>query len=218
MKGKMRKLVAFMLATIMVLAMGITASAQRVGAEVDNTATITINNASKGETYAVYKLFSASVTGTENGSIAYTGDIPDSLATYFTKDASGNVTATAAAKDASGNASEGLQDALAAWTESQTATATAVSDGSTLDFVGLEYGYYVVTTSQGSNALTVTSTNPDASVYDKNASTPSVDPDEGKKVDDDDVYIGQTVSYKLTLQRKSCPIPYMTHCRSTCLM
>lgn len=198
MKGKMRKLVAFMLATIMVLAMGITASAQRVGAEVDNTATITINNASKGETYAVYKLFSASVTGTENGSIAYTGDIPDSLATYFTKDASGNVTATAAAKDASGNASEGLQDALAAWTESQTATATAVSDGSTLDFVGLEYGYYVVTTSQGSNALTVTSTNPDASVYDKNASTPSVDPNEGKKVDDDDVYIGQTVSYKLT--------------------
>ena len=126
MKGKMRKLVAFMLATIMVLAMGMTASAQQVGTGADNTATITINNASKGETYAVYKLFSASVTGTEDGSIAYTGDIPDSLATYFTKDASGNVTATAAAKDASGNASEGLQDALAAWAEASAKAASWV--------------------------------------------------------------------------------------------
>ena len=45
MKGKMRKLVAFMLATIMVLAMGMTASAQQVGTGADNTATITINNA-----------------------------------------------------------------------------------------------------------------------------------------------------------------------------
>ena len=198
MKGKMRKLFAFALAAIMVLAMGITASAQKVGTEAEKTAKITIDNASKGETYSVYKLFDASVTGDEDGSIAYTGNIPDALTSFFTKDAAGNITATDAAKDASGNASEALQIALAAWAKGQTATATVASDGSTLEFVGLAYGYYVVTTTQGSNALTLTSTNPNATVYDKNTTTPSVDPDNGKTVDDEDVYIGQTVTYTLT--------------------
>lgn len=200
MKGKMKKLFALALAAIMVLAMGMTAAAQTEGTKpVDKpTATITINNASKGETYKVYKLFDASVTGTNGGSIAYTGTIPETLAAYFSEDPAGNITATDAAKDEIGDASTALQTALASWAAGQTAVATAVSDGSTLEFVGLAYGYYVVTTTQGSNALTLTSTNPDASIYDKNSTTPSVNPTDGKKVDDDDVYIGQTVNYTLT--------------------
>lgn len=196
MKGKMRKLFALALAAIMVLAMGITASAQTVGTKTDGTATITINNASKGETYKVYKLFDASVTGTENGSIAYTGDIPEGLAAYFTKDSAGNISATEAA-GTNGATSEELQTALTEWTKTATVVANETSDGSILEFAGLAYGYYVVTTSQGSGALTVTSTNPNASIYDKNTTVPTVDPNEGKKVDNDNVYIGQTVTYTL---------------------
>lgn len=203
MKGKMRKLFAFALAAIMVLAMGITASAQTVGSKSDNTATITINNASKGETYKVYKLFDASVTGTEGGSIAYTGDIPSALADYFTKDTAGNISPTeVAGTKPEGSevleASEGLKTALKTWTESEgvNAVAQAVSDGSVLEFAGLSYGYYVVTTTQGAGTLTVTSTNPSASVFDKNTTVPTV-PEDGKKVDNDNVYIGQTVTYTL---------------------
>ncbi|MCI9336132.1 MAG: SpaH/EbpB family LPXTG-anchored major pilin [Lachnospiraceae bacterium] len=60
MKGKMRKLFAFALAAIMVLAMGITASASN----------ITIKGAVKGATYKAYKIFN--VTESESGTASYT--------------------------------------------------------------------------------------------------------------------------------------------------
>ena len=196
MKGKMKKLVAFALAAIMVLAMGITVSAKDVNCGTGD-ATITINNASKGETYKIYKLFDATVTGDENGSIIYTGIIPESLEDYFVKDAAGNIRATdKAVADDGETVSANLQDELTKWTETAAATAQGESDGSALIFKGLAYGYYVVTTSQGNHALTVASTNPVASVYDKNSTVPTV-PEDGKKVDNDNVSIGDTVTYTL---------------------
>ena len=68
---KFKKVSAFMLAVVMALAMSITAFAQTAAlnpADKDN-ATITINNAAKGETYYIYKLFDATVG--EDGQIAY---------------------------------------------------------------------------------------------------------------------------------------------------
>ena len=56
--------------------------------------------------------------------------------------------------------SEGLKTALKAWTATATATATAESDGSALNFKGLAYGYYVVTTTQGDMLISVDSTMP----------------------------------------------------------
>ena len=70
----MKKCISLMLALVLIMALTVGVSAQTVGAE--GGATITINNAAKGETYNVYKLFGATVTGTEGGSIAYTGEIP----------------------------------------------------------------------------------------------------------------------------------------------
>ena len=58
--------------------------AQTVGTATDGTGSITINNAAKGETYGVMKLFDATVG--EGGAISYTGTIPDSLSAFFTKD------------------------------------------------------------------------------------------------------------------------------------
>ncbi|MBD9115581.1 MAG: hypothetical protein EGQ10_00120, partial [Clostridiales bacterium] len=136
-----RKLASLLLALVMVFALATTAFAQ------DVTGSITISNAAKGETYTIYKLFDATVSA-DGKSIAYTGTIPASLSTYFIADKNGYISATDAAKDGA-NMSEGLKNALKAWTATATATATAKSDGSALKFQELAYGYYVVTTTQG---------------------------------------------------------------------
>ena len=70
---KMKKIAALSLATVMTLGLSATAFAQTAAPttpDADN-ATITIANASKGETYTIYQLFNATVTGNADGSIAY---------------------------------------------------------------------------------------------------------------------------------------------------
>lgn len=189
----MKKVISLVLAVVMIMALATTAFAQIVGTAAEGTGSITVSNASKGVTYSVVKLFDASVTGTANGSIVYTGTIPETLTNYFeytgNKDANDNsyVVAKVTTMDAAATA------ALKAWAETQTATASAESDGSVLTFAGLPYGYYVVLTTQGA-AISLTSTNPTGTVRDKN----TTDPDITKVVDDDDVDIGQKVTYTVT--------------------
>ena len=88
--------------------------------------------------------------------------------------------------------SEGLRAALKEWVKTATESVYAVSDGSALNFKGLDYGYYVVTTTQGEQAISVDSTMPDVTIVDKNSSTPS---NLEKKVDNGNVNIGDTVTY-----------------------
>lgn len=194
----LKRLSSMLLAVLMVMAMAIPAFAQEVTVDGDGTASITISNAAKGETYTIYKLFDATVTGTKGGSIAYTGTIPTDLEAYFTKDSAGNISETEAARD-NGEMSEGLKTALETWaaSESATETASAKSDGSTLYFKNLPYGYYVVTTTQGTSAITVDSTNPNAEIVDKNGTVPS---DLSKTVNKDDVNFGDTVTYTVTFK------------------
>lgn len=156
------------------------------------TGTITISNSAKGETYAVYKLFDASVTGIQGGSIAYTGDIPESLSAYFTKDSAGNISAV----ETSAEMSADMAAALKEWTKTATATDTEVGTGGSLEFSGLSYGYYVITTTQGETAISVDSTNPNATVIDKN-STSSIG-GLSKTIDDSTCYVGQTVTYTIS--------------------
>lgn len=186
-----KRLAGLLLALTMVFSLATTAFAD----EDSGTGSITIQNAAKGETYSVVKLFDASVTGETDGSIVYTGDIPDALTLYFEKE-NGYIVATAAAKRADGSLSEAATAALKAWAETQTPTATGEGDGGQLVFTNLPYGYYVVTTTQGT-AITVDSTNPDATVVDKNSTTPK---ELVKTVDDDDVSIGDTVTYTVTFK------------------
>lgn len=184
-----RKLTSLLLALVMVFALAVTVAADGTTGTT-GTGSITISNAAKGETYTIYKLFDATVS--EDGkSIAYTGTVPDSLKTYFTADGNGYISATADATDGA-NMSEGLKTALKAWTADATATATAESDGSALNFKGLKYGYYVVTTTQGNQVISVDSTMPNAIIVDKNSSTP-----EGlrKTASSNDVSIGDEVTY-----------------------
>ncbi len=190
---KFRKIISIMLVTVMALAMSMTAFAQEKSAG-NGPAKITINNAAKGETYTIYKLFDA--TATADGKIAYqsTAAIPQVLDDYFTRDNTGYVHPKDNIKD--GNMTEGLALALENWAKTADATASEVSDGSVLEFTGLPYGYYVVTTTHVDETaakalITVTSTNPNASIYDKNVNQPTAD----KTVEKNSYSIGDTVKY-----------------------
>ena len=184
-----RKLTSLLLALVMVFALAVTVAADGTTGTT-GTGSITISNAAKGETYTIYKLFDATVNA-DGSSIAYTGEIPASLNTYFTADKNGYISATEAAKDGA-NMSDGLRTALTAWTATAPATATAVSDGSALTFNELAYGYYVVTTTQGNSVISVDSTMPRVTIVDKNSSAPK---DLTKAASSEDVSIGDTVTY-----------------------
>ena len=206
---KMKKLVSLLLATVMIFAMTITAFAQTVsytGTGGDG-ATITINNPAKGETYAVHKLFDATVSA-DGTKIAYQGTVPDSLTAYFYQDSEGYVHPQDAIldKDAEGNIigtkmTDALKAALEGWATDSNITAQAVSAGDELEFTGLPYGYYVMTTTHktgtGETAkafITVASTKPNASIYDKNSNVPSAD----KTVEKATYTIGDTIKYTAT--------------------
>ena len=189
-----RKLASLLLALVMVFALAVTAFAQDETV-TGGTGSITISNAAKGETYTIYKLFDATVNA-DGSSIAYTGTIPESLKAYFSADTNDYISATPEAKDGE-NMSEGLKTALKAWTATATAAATATSDGSALNFKELAYGYYVVTTSQGEQLISVDSTMPNVTIVDKNSSTPK---DLSKTASSNDVSIGDTVTYTVSFK------------------
>ena len=203
---KMKRFMSLMLALVLAMAMGITAFAQKVTPETtdDDNATITINNPARGEEYTIYKLFDATVSA-DGEQIAYQGTVPEGLEDFFEADDNGYIHAKdsiADEKDESGNIistkmTEDLKAALENWAKTATAMATAESNGeATLEFTGLPYGYYVITTSNidgdtAKAAITVDSTQPNASIYDKNVNKPSAD----KKVDQESYSIGDTVKY-----------------------
>ena len=122
----MKKIIALIIALALVMGLAITASAQTVDAGAGGLATITITNASRGETYSVYKVFGATVTGTENGSIAYTGTVPSELAGCFEADAAGYISK----KD--GVTDEVILGALKTWAT----TADAVKSAKTVVWNG----------------------------------------------------------------------------------
>ena len=193
-----RKLASLLLALVMVFALATTVFAQDVPG-TGGTGSITISNAAKGETYTIYKLFNATVSA-DKTSIAYTGEIPASLNTYFTADENGYISANEAAKNGE-NMSDGLKAALKTWTADATATATAKSDGSALTFKGLDLGYYVVTTSQGEQLISVDSTMKDVTIVDKNSSTPkALTKTATGTATDKSVSIGDTVTYTVSFK------------------
>ena len=191
-----RKLASLLLALVMVFALATTAFAQDVQGTGGN-GSITISNAAKGETYTIYKLFDATVhVGADVTSIAYTGTVPTGLETYFSADENNYISATPDATDGA-NMSDGLKAALKTWTENAIETAHAESDGTTLNFKGLAYGYYVVTTTQGDMLISVDSTMPKATIVDKNRATPT---NLVKTAGSDNVSIGDTVTYTVSFK------------------
>ena len=184
-----KKLAAIVLAATMVLAMGMTAMASESPATLptEGSGTITVNNAARGETYKIYKILDAEVGA--NGAIIYKGDIPTALATYLEKNAAGEIGLKDGASDSA------LFNALKAYVANLSEIDSIVADSETVVFDGLDFGYYVVTSTQGGGAaISVTSTNPDGVVNEKNSTT--VVPE--KTVDDVSYSIGDTITYTVT--------------------
>ena len=190
---KMKKVLSLILTVIMVLAMAVPSFAepqqiQEVDSLEEGSASITIMNALKDETYAVHKLFDAEYA---NGSIVYKGTVPEGLGSYFEADENGYISLE------EGITEETLFSALKDWADTRglvNATVSAISDGRVLKFTNLQYGYYVVTTTQGS-AVTVDSTNPNAEIYDKNNSEPGTPEKDSNVEEATGVAIGDTIEY-----------------------
>lgn len=177
MKKLMKKLIAGIAAMTMVLAMGMTAFAADPATVTPNgKGTITITNAVKGETYTVYRLFNA-MANKDTRAIVYGKAPAKELGDYFQLDDEGYVVKSAALT------TEALaSDQFKTWatTNGENVTHKTATANGNLTFDDLTYGYYYVTSSQGAT-ISVDSLNPNATITDKNSSTPTV-PKDAKKI------------------------------------
>ena len=181
---------------------GTVVSAQDVDTSGGGSATITIENASQGKDYTLYKLFDATVGA--NGEVAYTVPSGKTLGEndYFSVNSQGNVSA----KENIDVSSEAFKTWAASF-GSQVATATA--ENNKIVFTGLTYGYYYVQSSLG-GTITVDSTTPNATLKDKNETKPIIPDDmdgggktiivNGQTVTESSVKIGETVTYQIKFE------------------
>lgn len=169
---RIRKIAALVLAAVMVMAMGITAFAATDGS-------IIVTNATKGQTYEAYLIFTASPSNPEDetSNIIYTATPAQTeisgFGTYFDKalDQDGNYSIT---KKDGANDEELIQ-----WVKTNFETLKQGSaiggtwtDNDTYTFSGLDYGYYYITSSLGT-VVTIDTAGKNVQVVDKNASTPT---------------------------------------------
>lgn len=201
----MKKLVSLALALMMALALCVPAFAAEGEGDAAGTGSITITNAAKGETYKLVKLFDMTFNK-ENNAYVYTGEVPTELDAYFAADENGYVTIKEGAAGEDGKLTSTAVAAIKAWADTQTGTSKE-AEGDKLVFDNLDYGYYVVVSrSTNTNedadipggAVSVTSTDPDATIVDKNDGKPHFPDGGGKKVDKKVVEVGETVTYTVS--------------------
>ena len=207
----------FSLAVTLVMALSLAVPAMAAG-----NGSITVNNAVNGKTYAIYRIFDLkqvadSGTSAETAKVSYT--IADKWTGFFKGDEEG---VDYIAEDQCTLKNQIVVDGVTKWiniTEenvgafAQDALDYAlknviaddghqVASGTTVQFTGLDLGYYMVypegatdITGGNSSICSLTSTIPAATVVPK-ADYPTID----KEVNDADVEYGQTVTYTITGQ------------------
>ena len=183
---KMKKIFALLIAMVMVLGMSTSVFAQTVTVG-SGDGSITITNAAQGKEYSIYKLFDATVS---DAGISYKVPAGKTIAednAWFTVDAAGNVLEKEGADITS--------DAFKTWA---TGFGTKIGDtvtaeDNTVKFDKIPYGYYYIESSLG-GIITVDSTNPDASVIDKNETEPVIRED-FKTAGDQTAQLGDDVNF-----------------------
>lgn len=199
----MKKLFAVLMAIALVLSMGTIALAADDGS-------ITITNAIDGSKYDVYKMLDFEAASADGKSGVYT--IVDGWADFFAAepatnyftvtDNNGKITVTLA--DGVDEVDQTLAKAAIAYAKAEgiAATATSTASGETVEFTGLDLGYYAIDTSLGT-LCALTNTNSDFTAAEKNEK-----PDITKEVQEDkdnswgqvnDADIDQKVYYKSTI-------------------
>ena len=193
-----RKFACLALTLLLILSMAATAFAAE-GSSTGQTGTITVENPIAGQTYTAYKIFDVTYSGS---AYAYTirGDSPwyPVIAAYAGTEGSGLIL-TQAADQSSGTvyvvtidsakfSAAAFAAALKAGLEGKTGTPLSGEKPTVTD---LPLGYYFVTSTTGA-LCNLTTTDPTASIYDKN------DVPFEKTDDAADVEVGQTVNYTIT--------------------
>lgn len=206
MKKTFKKLFAALLAAALVLAMAVPAFA------VTNTGTngsITINNTVKDETYTIYKLFDLDSYDTAHNAYFYT--VVEDWKDFFTTGAgskyidltNGHPTWKAGVDSTDDSDTvAALAKAALDWAKVKGITGTKeTATGDTVNFSGLDLGYYLVDSSLGA-LCGLNTTKPDAIIKEKNGQ-PTID----KKVKNGDTWdttndakIGDTVEFKVEVK------------------
>ena len=170
----MKKCLSIILALALVLSLGITAFA------AENTGSITITNATIDETYAIYKIFDASISTNAAGdtdavSYSITPDNQFFTVLFGADGTTDNTYFIYNANTGSVTKKEGVNDAelikyLSELVAGGTYTTAATPVKATTDevkFENLPYGYYLITSTLGTT-VTINSNTPDVQVIDKN--------------------------------------------------
>lgn len=215
---RFKRIASLMLALMMVFAMSATvfAAEQVIGEKTEGTGSIKIENVTKEKTYTVYKVFDATVSGSN---IAYKwpewpeeSGIKWEYNEYFEKDSAGNISAKDAAYEGGSEVENGkLSDGAIAWIKDHSKqVAQTVAKEETLVFNNLEYGYYYVDSDIIGAAITVNSVDKDVTFTQKKSiptwdETPEKDGKvilvqengETQKVTANDGAFGDTVNYSI---------------------
>lgn len=191
----MKRTFAFMMALVLVFSLATTAFA----AGGTGAGSITITNAQAGETYYVHKIFSATYEG---ANVTYTIQPGDEFFSALFGDGTASNdffeyhedTGVVTRKD--GKTDAELFSYLSGLIAGHTPVATEIAAGTTVEFTGLDTGYYVIDRSNGSaNAVTITTAKPHADVNDKNA---GIGGDLDKSCDEDAVSVGDTITWTVS--------------------
>lgn len=205
----MRKLISLLLAMTMVFSLAITVSAQ------NNS--ITINNAKVGETYKLYKLFDL-VVDSESAPTKYSYTVNASWKRFFegtganlvlideegyVTDINPNNASTTEPKDDAAV----LAEKAAAWANANTVSAIKTQEATDgmVSFANLDAGYWLITSTLGTVAMTETTPDKNAvSVNEKNPEntiTKTVKEDStGGYGATNDAQIGDIVEFKSTVK------------------
>ena len=171
----MKKFLSILMVLTLVLSLGVTAFA------AENTGSITITNATVGNSYSLYKIFDATYSADANGNanaVSYSiktdnqfftymfGADGKTENTYFAYDA---VTGAVTRKEGTQNSDiiDYLTDMVRDTTYNFAAVKTETASAETLVFDDLPYGYYLIDKGNGA-AVTIDSNTPNVQVIDKN--------------------------------------------------
>lgn len=214
-----KKLAGLLLAMIMVFSMSTVAFAAQ--GTNDDSGSITINNAVEGHTYSAYQiLVLESYNTTGDGAYSYKANDDwkgwlEDQAQYVSIDDQGYVT-WVGGTDAE-NVAAFAKAALAHAKEANinpVKTATATADSATVEFTGLNLGYYLIDTTLGT-LCSLDTTTPGVEMYEKNKQPPvkkEVKEDStGDWGEENTAEIGDVVEFRTTIGAQPGAEEYILH-------